>query len=56
MRGDADLRVAMRRGFYLVPVHGFAGGVEVRGRVLRYDTSLPWLVRARLVLAAIRQV
>lgn len=51
---DADLRVAVQRGYWPLPAHGM-GGVEIRGRFLRYDTALPWLVRARLVLEVMRK-
>ena len=49
---DEDLQGAIGAGFWLLPVYGM-GGVELRGRVLRYDTALPWRERQRLVFAAI---
>lgn len=52
-REDDDLWEAIQGGVYLLPVYGM-GGVELRGRVLRYDTALPDAERARLVRAALR--
>lgn len=49
----ADLRLAVRRGYMLLPVRG-SGGVTVKRGVLRYDPGLPDEDRAPLVLRATR--
>lgn len=49
-----DLRVAIERGFVVLPVRG-SGGVDLVGRVLRYDPTLAREVRCRLVMAALEK-
>lgn len=52
-RGRADLRLAIRKGFFVVAIEGL-GQVEVRGRFIRYDPAIPVEQRARAVLGATR--
>lgn len=53
IRGCADLRAAVRRGLLLLDVEGL-GGVELTGKVLRYDPALSFVERGKLVLAILR--
>lgn len=48
-----DLRLAVRRGYALLPVRGL-GGVRVDGDVLRYDPAIRPGERSPLVLSLTR--